>query len=113
MTDDRQNILHILDELIARTNRKDKDKSYTAYLLDAGQDKMVAKFLEEANELTQAVCEAGYNDKKHIIYEGADVLYHFLVLLRGHNVSLKEVLEELEQRRKVSGFAEKASRTSS
>ena len=44
--------------------------------------------------------------------EAADVLYHLLVLLKSRDVSLGEVLGELERRTMRSGHEEKASRVS-
>jgi len=65
------------------------------------------KFLEEAKELFKA---SQHNNKKKIIYEAADLLYHFLVLLEFKKVSLNSVLRELKRRRKMSGIQEKKSR---
>lgn len=42
--------------------------------------------------------------------EAADVLYHLLVMLTARDVSLADVLAELERREGTSGLAEKASR---
>ena len=42
--------------------------------------------------------------------EGADVLYHFLVMLAASGLTLDDVLAELERREGTSGIAEKASR---
>ena len=50
------------------------------------------------------------HDKPHITAEAADVLYHLLVLLAASNVSLSDVMAELERREGMSGLAEKAAR---
>ena len=42
--------------------------------------------------------------------EAADVLYHLLVMLAARDVSLDQVLAELERREGTSGIAEKAAR---
>jgi phosphoribosyl-ATP pyrophosphohydrolase len=42
--------------------------------------------------------------------EAADVLYHLLVMLAARDVTLAEVLAELERREGTSGLAEKAGR---
>lgn len=47
-----------------------------------------------------------------MVSEGADVLYHFLVMLAARDVALDDVLSELARRQGLSGIAEKASRTS-
>ncbi len=49
-------------------------------------------------------------DRKALISEAADVLYHLLVLLEAREVSIGEVVAELGRRTAQSGLAEKASR---
>ncbi|VFU09907.1 phosphoribosyl-ATP diphosphatase [Methylocella tundrae] len=83
--------------------------SYTKSLLDAGPARAAKKFGEEAVELVIAAIEG---EKQAIVSESADVLYHLLVLLRLGDVSLSEVLGELELRTSQSGHQEKASRQS-
>ena len=46
-------------------------------------------------------------EKKEIIGEAADTLYHMCVLLRSKNISINEVLSELVSREGVSGIEEK------
>ena len=55
--------------------------------------------------------EAVRGDRARLTAEAADVLYHLLVMLTARDVTLGEVLEELERRDGTSGIAEKASRT--
>ena len=50
-------------------------------------------------------------DKADLISESADTLFHLLVMLSASDVSLKDVLKELERREGISGVAEKAART--
>ena len=54
--------------------------------------------------------EAEKGDRAALTREGADVLYHFLVMLAASGLSLDDVLGELERREGVSGIAEKAAR---
>ena len=49
-------------------------------------------------------------EKKEIIGEAADALYHMLVLLRSKNISINEVLSELASREGISGIEEKRKR---
>ncbi len=83
--------------------------SYTKSLLEGGPARAAKKFGEEAVELVIAAVEG---EKRAIVSEGADVLYHLLVLLHVGGASLAEVLEELERRTGQSGHQEKASRRS-
>lgn len=85
----------------------DPDSSWTAKLLAKGPEKCAEKFGEEAVE---AIIEAVKGDRERLTSEAADVLYHLLVMLTARDVSLKEVLAELERREGMSGIAEKANR---
>ena len=86
----------------------DPDSSWTARLLAKGPEKAAEKFGEEAVE---AIIEAVKGDRARLTAEAADVLYHLLVMLAARDVTLAEVLAELERREGTSGIAEKASRS--
>ena len=96
-----------LADAIARRRSESPDQSYTAKLLSQGIEKCAKKFGEEAVELALASMK---QEKAQVTSEAADVLYHLLVLLAASNVSLGDVMQELERRKGVSGLAEKASR---
>ena len=83
------------------------DESYTAKLLSKGVARCAKKFGEEAVELALASVA---NDKTETTREAADVLYHFLVLLKAAGVSPEDVMAELKRREGTGGLAEKASR---
>ena len=100
-------VLADLANTIAKRRNGSPDLSYTAKLLSQGIEKCAKKFGEEAVELALASMK---QDKAHVASEAADVLYHLLVLLAASNVSLGDVMQELERREGVSGLAEKASR---
>ena len=85
----------------------DPDSSWTAKLLAKGPEKCAEKFGEEAVE---AIIEAVKGDRARLTSEAADVLYHFLVMLAARDVTLADVLAELERREGTSGIAEKANR---
>jgi len=85
----------------------DPDSSWTARLLAKGPEKCAEKFGEEAVE---AIIEAVRNDRAKLTAEAADVLYHLLVMLAARDVTLADVLAELERREGTSGIAEKAAR---
>jgi phosphoribosyl-ATP pyrophosphohydrolase len=92
---------------IAARKGADPDTSWTAKLLSKGPEKCAEKFGEEAVE---AIIEAVKGDRARLTAEAADVLYHFLVMLAARDVTLAEVLAELERREGQSGLAEKAAR---
>lgn len=96
---------HIQSTIDARKGG-DPSASWTAKLL--ADPKLAAKKLgEEAIELVQA---AALNDADAMASEGADVLYHWMVLLAAKGVDLDAVAEKLEARQAQSGIAEKAGR---
>ncbi|MCB1451200.1 MAG: phosphoribosyl-ATP diphosphatase [Nitratireductor sp.] len=96
-----------LDETIARRASVADGSSYTASLIGKGVNKCAQKLGEEAVE---AAIAAASGDRGEVTKEAADVLYHLLVLLRASNVSLSDVMAELESRTAQSGLAEKAAR---
>jgi len=99
-----------LDRLAATIDARagaDPEASWTAKLLARGPEKCAEKFGEEAVE---AVIEAVRGDRARLTAEAADVLYHLLVMLRSRDVSLADVMAELERREGRSGLDEKAAR---
>ena len=99
-----------LDRLAATIQARkgaDPETSWTAKLLAKGPEKCAEKFGEEAVE---AIIEAVKGDRAKLTAEAADVVYHLLVMLAARDVTLADVLAELERREGVSGIAEKAAR---
>ena len=102
------NALTRLAETIEARKSADPETSWTARLLSEGPEKAAEKFGEEAVE---AVIEAVKGDRDRLTAEAADVVFHLLVMLAARDVSLNDVLDELERREGTSGIAEKASRS--
>jgi phosphoribosyl-ATP pyrophosphohydrolase len=96
-----------LSATIAARQGDDPSQSYTAKLLSQGPVKAAQKLGEEAIETALA---AALNDADGVASESADLIYHWLVLLRASGVSLDEVAAKLEAREGQSGLAEKAAR---
>jgi phosphoribosyl-ATP pyrophosphohydrolase len=69
--------------------------SYTSNLFAEGLPKMSQKVGEEASEVIVAALA---QDDQRLIEEVADLTYHTLVLLAERNLSLSDVLAELEHR---------------
>lgn len=92
---------------IAARRGADPASSWTAQLLARGPEKCAEKFGEEAVE---AIIEAVKGDRARLTAEAADVIYHLLVMLAARDVSLDDVLAELDRREGTSGVVEKSSR---
>lgn len=93
--------------VISSRRNADPARSHTARLFQRGPAKIAQKFGEEAVE---AVIEGTLGDKKLLVLESADVLYHLLVLWASHDVKPAQIWKELKSREVRSGIAEKASR---
>ena len=107
MTDYKLDTLVDLARAVAGRKEASPDESYTAKLLSQGVEKCAKKFGEEAVE---AALAAMTGDRKHLVSEVADVLYHLLVLLESCGTDLSDVMQELERRKDVGGIAEKRAR---
>ncbi len=99
--------LEELEAIVAARASASPDDSWTAKLLAKGPEKCAEKFGEEAVE---AISEAVKGDRDKLASEGADVLFHFLVMLKARDLPLSAVMQELARRQGQSGIAEKASR---
>ncbi|MCT7376219.1 phosphoribosyl-ATP diphosphatase [Chelativorans salis] len=96
-----------LEAIIAERARSDDPDSWTARLFSSGMEKAAQKLGEEAVE---TVIAAVSGDRKAIVSESADLLYHWLVVLALAGIPLEEVTAELESRTGRSGVAEKTAR---
>ena len=87
---------HIIDE---RAN-DDPKESYTAKLLNKGVLKTAQKVGEEGVET--ALAGAAESDEA-LLNEGADLVYHLMVLLKARGLSLKDVVATLKSRHNAAG----------
>jgi phosphoribosyl-ATP pyrophosphohydrolase len=99
--------LQDLEALIAARAKSGDTSSWTVQLMTKGMDKAAQKLGEEAVETVIAAIK---NDKRALIGESADLLYHWLVVMALAKVPWSEVLNELGRRTAQSGITEKASR---
>jgi phosphoribosyl-ATP pyrophosphohydrolase len=102
-----QDTLSRLEATIAARRDSDPETSYVAKLNARGVGKIAQKLGEEA---TETVIAALTQDRRELIGEAADLMFHLLVLLGAKGVPIAEVLAELDRREGLSGIAEKASR---
>lgn len=102
--------MHVLDRLFKIVmSRRDTDPriSHSARLLTKGRNKVAQKFGEEAVE---CLIEAVAGNKKALISESADVLYHLIVVWVDAGITPDDIWSELHRREGTSGIEEKASR---
>ena len=80
-----------------RIANKDTEKSYVASLFAKGINKVAQKVGEEAVEV---VIEAMDDNDSLFLYESADLLFHYLMLLQAKGFTLKDIEAELKNRQK-------------
>ena len=100
-------IAFTLQELADRVDQRARARaelSYTRQLLDRGPAHCAKKLGEEAIEMAIA---AVAEDRDRVIAEAADLLYHFLVVLKSRDIPLREVEAALGQRAASSGLVNK------
>jgi phosphoribosyl-ATP pyrophosphohydrolase/phosphoribosyl-AMP cyclohydrolase len=89
------NFLLYLEDIINLRKKASPDDSYVAKLYKKGLNKMAQKVGEEAVEL---VIEAKDNNKDLFLNEGADLLFHYLLLLNAKGYKLQDVIDVLQKR---------------
>ncbi len=85
------------DVITDRIENADTTKSYVAYLLQKGINKVAQKVGEEAVEV---VIEAKDDNDDLFLSESADLLFHYLILLQAKGFKLNDIAEELKKRHK-------------
>ena len=81
----------------SRKENADADTSYVASLFKKGINKIAQKVGEEAVE---TVIEAMDNKDDLFLYESADLLFHYLILLQAKGFTLSDIVKELKGRHK-------------
>lgn len=92
------NIGEIVEKLYNKVGERKENPipgSYTCYLFEKGIDKILKKVGEES---TEVVIAAKNNDKKEIIYEVSDLIYHLTVLMNYTDVTYEDIGTELLNR---------------
>ena len=84
-----------LEALITDRKENPSEKSYVTSLFAKGINKIAQKVGEEAVE---TVIEAKDSNDDLFLNEGADLLFHWLILLQAKGYSLRDVVKILEQR---------------
>ncbi len=84
-----------LQNFIEKRHEEMPEGSYTTSLFRDGLNRMAQKVGEEALEL---VIEATNGTNDRLIYEGADMLYHLIVLLTSKGLRIEDLASELRER---------------
>jgi len=87
--------LYKLENTISNRIDTNDEKSYTNQLYKMGINKVAQKVGEEAIEL---VIESKDNNDELFLNEAADLMYHFLILLKAKGKSLEDVEDVLKLR---------------
>ena len=88
-----------LQDFISERHQQMPEGSYTTSLFQSGINKMAQKVGEEAVEM---VIEACNGTDERMIYEGADLLYHLIVMLTAKGYRLEDLCRELKERHNVT-----------
>ena len=87
-----------LEDIIDKRVVDQSDMSYTVDILNKGVGQVAKKLLEESSELAFASVEQ--KNTADILHEAADLIFHFLIMLKATGLTLNDVSEELESRHK-------------
>ena len=87
--------LTYLQDFINTRHEEMTEGSYTTSLFKDGINRMAQKVGEEALE---AVIEACNGTNGRLIYEGADMIYHLIVLLTSKGLRIEDLAKELQVR---------------
>jgi phosphoribosyl-ATP pyrophosphohydrolase len=88
-------MLNELFQIIEDRKANPTNDSYTAKLLEEGEDRILQKIGEEAVELILAAKGQG---NQRLVEETADLFYHILVILAAKGLTLEDVESELRMR---------------
>jgi len=99
--------LEHLYQVIEEHSGGDPKESYVAKRMKQGTAKISQKLGEEAVE---TVIAAMQSDKKEVVAESADMIFHWLLLMVDQRVPLSDVMDELTRREGMSGLEEKKRR---
>lgn len=87
--------LHTLEAIIEQRIRNPPATSYTAATYARGVTRMAQKVGEEGLEVALAAVQS---DRRALVSESADLVFHLLLLLRAEGLSLADVTRELQSR---------------
>jgi phosphoribosyl-ATP pyrophosphohydrolase/phosphoribosyl-AMP cyclohydrolase len=89
--------IEYLQDFIDQRKQEMPESSYTTSLFQKGTRKIAQKVGEEAVE---TIIGAMADDDENFLYEGADLLYHLIVLLSHKGYRIEDLARELKKRHK-------------
>ncbi len=92
-------IKKLYETILQRKEAKDSG-SYTAYLFEQGENKILKKIGEESAE---TIIAAKDDNNDELVGELCDLLYHSLVLVAYKGIPLEQIEEELNKRAEKLG----------
>jgi phosphoribosyl-ATP pyrophosphohydrolase/phosphoribosyl-AMP cyclohydrolase len=107
---EKSNIFQKLENIISERLEKWDKNSYTVSLKWKNWNKVLEKIIEEAWELIISLKD---KNKKEIIWEFCDLLFHSLVALNMQNIKLSDIEKELKNRFDKNWILEKKLRNKS
>lgn len=105
-------VIERLTQVLEQRRGQSADTSYVARLYAEGDEAVLAKVAEEAEETQQAARQvaAGEQPSERLVQEVADLWFHTMVLLHALGARASDVTVELQRRFGLSGLEEKARR---
>lgn len=94
ITNDSSMIIN-LENTIKDRIKYPKEGSYTNYLIEKGENKILKKVGEEA---TEAIIAFKDNKKDEMIFEISDLIYHLTVEMATKDISWNDIFDELKKR---------------
>lgn len=94
-TNTSEDFIRTLEKIVEARKKRPISGSYTSTLFKSGANFMAQKFGESS---LKVLIESKDNNDKQFTADAADLLYHYLVLLKSKNKSIDDVVTILEKR---------------
>ncbi len=94
---DEHNMFKALYNTVLERQLHPEEGSYTSYLFQKGEGKILKKVGEECTEVVIASLS---QTKEDLVNEMADLIYHLTVLMAAKGITMQDVEDELEKRAK-------------
>lgn len=95
-----EDMFFYLENIIKKRLLEKPAGSYVVKLNEKGENSILKKLGEETSELIMAIKD---DKKDEIVHEASDLIFHLILSLKRSEVSLDEVIKELEKRHQEKG----------